>query len=163
MEHPNVKEELSKIYMETSSRKVDKMRKLEIEDHVYDIHKLQREKKYENQSRIKEVKINGNIYEGTLEVIKAIEEEMKTEMTSRDIIHRDEPPTEEEILFLDAIPDYQWTSEEIEELNKPTTLEEIRNILDTEVDLDKETTEEVLEVADDLDRTRNVARFACIN
>ena len=34
---------------------------------------------------------------------------------------------------------------------------------DTEVDLDKETTEEVLEVADDLDRTRNVARFACIN
>ena len=61
---------------------------------------------------------------------------MKTEMTSRDIIHRDEPPTEEEILFLDAIPDYQWTSEEIEELNKPTTLEEIRNNLDTEVDLD---------------------------
>ena len=132
----DVKEEMSKIYMETSSRKVDKMRKLEIEDHVYDIHKLQREKKYENQSRIKEVKINGNIYEGTLEVIKAIEEEMKTEMTSRDIIHRDEPPTEEEILFLDAIPDYQWTSQEIEELNKPTTLEEIRNILDTEVDLD---------------------------
>ena len=34
---------------------------------------------------------------------------------------------------------------------------------DTEVDLDKETTEEILEVADDLDRTRNVARFACIN
>ena len=34
---------------------------------------------------------------------------------------------------------------------------------DTEVDLDKETTEEVLEVADDLDRTRNVPRFACIN
>ena len=34
---------------------------------------------------------------------------------------------------------------------------------DTEVDLDKETTEEVLEVADDLDRTRNVAKFACMN
>ena len=31
---------------------------------------------------------------------------------------------------------------------------------DTEVDLDKDTTEEVLEVADDLDRMRNVARFA---
>ena len=31
---------------------------------------------------------------------------------------------------------------------------------DTEVDLDKETTEEVLEVADDLGRERNVVRFA---
>ena len=33
----------------------------------------------------------------------------------------------------------------------------------TEAALDEETTEEVLEVADDLDRTRNVARFACMN
>ena len=32
--------------------------------------------------------------------------------------------------------------------------------VDTEVALDEETTEEVLEVADDLDWMRNVARFA---
>ena len=42
-----IKKEMHQIYFERSRRLVDKIRGLEIEDHVYDIHKLQIQRKFE--------------------------------------------------------------------------------------------------------------------
>ena len=115
---------------------IDKMRRLEIDDHMYDIKKLQRERKYEGQSKIKEIRINGVTHEGTVNVIKAVEEEMKKELKSKDAEDFNALPTEEEKEFLKYIPVYSWTPEEVAELNKKTTATEVMNILETEVDLD---------------------------
>ena len=46
----NIKHQLDSVYQDRSSRKVEKMRCLEIENHLYDLHKLQNQKKFENQT-----------------------------------------------------------------------------------------------------------------
>ena len=45
----NIKSKMGMIYQERAKRKVDKMRCIEIDDHTYDIHKLQNQRKFENQ------------------------------------------------------------------------------------------------------------------
>ena len=55
----SIKIELDKIYQERSKRKVDKMRGIQINDHSFDIHKLQNQRKYENLRKINEIKIGG--------------------------------------------------------------------------------------------------------
>ena len=96
-ETKEVKKQLNEIYNRRSKEMIDKMRRLEIDDHMYDIKKLQRERKYEGQSKIKEIRINGVTHEGTVNVIKAVEEEMKKELKSKDA-------EEEKELFLKYIP-----------------------------------------------------------
>ena len=59
---------------------IDKMRGQEIDDQVYDIHKLQNQRKYEGQKRINEIKIEDEIYTGTKNVVNAIEHQMKQEL-----------------------------------------------------------------------------------
>ena len=75
-------------------------------------------------------------HEGTVNVIKAVEEEMKKELKSKDTEDFNALPTEEEKEFLKYIPVYSWTPEEVAELNKETTAAEVMNILEKEVDLD---------------------------
>ena len=48
----------------------------------------------------------------------------------------DEPPTPDELKFLDIIPQVEWLPEEIEKLNEPTTEQEVYDILRFETDLD---------------------------
>ena len=55
---------------------------IEIDDQIYDTHKLQNQKKFENQSRLKEIKIDDITYKGTPNVVKAIEEKMRDELKS---------------------------------------------------------------------------------
>ena len=55
----SIKIELDKIYQERSKKKVDIMRGIQINDHSFDIHKLQNQRKYENQRKINEIKIGG--------------------------------------------------------------------------------------------------------
>ena len=47
----NIKDEIIQIQKNRSKKLIDKMRGCEIEDHVYDIHKLQKERKYENNKK----------------------------------------------------------------------------------------------------------------
>ena len=47
-EMTEIKEELDKIYKDKARKQVNKIRKIEINDHVYDIHKLQNQRKFEN-------------------------------------------------------------------------------------------------------------------
>ena len=56
------------------------MRLLEIEDNVYDKHKLQNQREYENQKKINEIKIGDDLFTVTCNVIKAIEEKMRNEL-----------------------------------------------------------------------------------
>ena len=131
-----VKKDISEIQNNRSKKLVDKMRFREIDDHVYDIHKLQKERKYENQKTISELKIDGHMFEGTEQVVKGIHKKMKEELKAFNDKSRNEPPSFEEEAFLDLIPYYLWSEEEIEELNRPTSEEEIAYILNFEVDLD---------------------------
>ena len=131
-----IKNEMHQIYYERSKRLVDKIRGLEIEDHVYDIHKLQNQRKFENQKKLNEIKIKGEIFEGTPNVVKAIQKEMEEELKPFSTLDRDAPPSEEERYFLDKLEGITLTNEELEELVKPTTEEEVYYILKNEVDLD---------------------------
>ena len=131
-----IKKELNDIYEERSEKAINKMRGLLVDDHVYDIHKLQKERKYENQKKIKEIKIGDVTYTGTDEVVKAIERKMQEELTVFSGPEGEEPATDEEKRFLDLIPETTWTEEEKKILTGPTTEEEIEGILNYEVDMD---------------------------
>ena len=132
----SIKKELDEIYKERSIKATSRMRSLLVDDHVYDINKLQKERKYENQKKITEIKIGEKVYRGSEDVVKAIQEKMEGELTEFSGLHRDDQATEEEKAFLDLIPEPVWTEEEIEALTGPTREEEITEILNFEVDLD---------------------------
>ena len=61
---------------------------------------------------------------------------MKKELGCEDGEEMNDLPTEQEMEFLKYIPHYTWTKEEIYQLNKKTSSEEVINILENEVDLD---------------------------
>ena len=131
-----IKKELNGIYKERSMMKVKRMRKLEIENQVYDIQKLQREKRYESDKKIREIKIKDQIHSGTVNVVNSIQEEMEREMRARDWRKKEDPETEQEEELLNKIQSQTWTEDEEWELIKPITCEEIWQILNKEVDLD---------------------------
>ena len=100
---------------------------------MYDIHTLQNQRKFENQSKIRNIRINGNVYEGTIDVVKAIQEEMEKEVKGFITNVDDASRSEEE--FLNTVQKTDFTAEEIWNLNKPTT-EEVYGILKDETNLD---------------------------
>ena len=132
----SIKSELETIYQEKSKRKIDKMRGQEIDDHLYDIHKLQNQRRFEHQSKIQEISIGGNIYSGTENVISAIEEKMRMELKSHSDIKLNAPPTQDEEMFLGKIPKVELTEEERNELLCPVKESEITYILENEIDKD---------------------------
>ena len=79
-EFDQVVSKMNHFYEERSKRKIEKMRKLEIDDQVYDIHKLQSQRKYEGQKKINEIKLGDNVFTGTREISNAIENKMKLEL-----------------------------------------------------------------------------------
>ena len=131
-----VKIDMNHIYRDRCQQNIDKMRGLEIDDHTYDIHKLQNKKKFENQSRIREVKINGRVYEGSANVVGAIENKMREELNLYENRDFKAPVTEEEEDFLSNLSGVILSEIEKEELLAPTNSEEISFILNNEVDLD---------------------------
>ena len=132
----DVKQQMDLIYQERSKTKVDKMRGLEIDDSTYDIHKLQNQKKFENQSRIKEIKIGDTLYKGTPDVVKAIEEKMKSELDPHNDVDFYAPPSPAEEFFLSKLKPLTLNQKEKEDLLGPTNQEEISFILNHEVDPD---------------------------
>ena len=132
----DVKNQLDLIYQDRSKRKIDKMRCIEIDDQTYDIHKLQNQKKFENQSRLKEIKIDDITYKGTPNVVKAIEEKMRDELKSFGQADFNAPPSEMEEHFLSKLKKVSLNENEMDELLAPTNEEEIGNILENEVDPD---------------------------
>ena len=136
LELDSVKQQMDFIYQKRSREKIDKMRGLEIDNSVYDIHLLQNQRKYENQKKIKEIKIGENIYSGTKDVIKAIEEKMRIELGPHSNLDFDATITHEEQVFLSKLSKVALTDEEKADLLSPTTEIEISCILEHEVDKD---------------------------
>merc|ERR1711954_446539 len=95
--------ECRKIWMTQNVQKrtdkaVERLKKTRIENHVYDIHTLQNQRKFENQSKIRNIRINRNVYEGTIDVVKAIEGEMEEEVNGFRTNIDDVSRSEEEFL-----------------------------------------------------------------
>ena len=109
---------------------------LEIDTPNYDIHKLQNQRKFESQSRIKEIKIGDIIYKGNAEVVKGIEDKIRNEVKHFGDLNFDAPVSPAEEYFLANIKKMILTNEEKEDLSRPTSEEEIAFILNNEVDLD---------------------------
>ena len=115
---------------------LNKTKKERLDNQTYDIFTLQNQRKYENQKKIKEIRIRGEVVEGTVKVVEKIQEEMEEEMKSYGTLGMDKPPTPDELKFLDIIPQVEWLPKEIEKLNEPTTEQEVYDILRFETDLD---------------------------
>ena len=130
----NIKREMALFYDAKSKEKIDKMRLLEIEDNIYDIHKLQNRRKYENKKKINEIKIGDDLFTGTCNIIKAIEEKMRNELEEHEDFNSLRTQLEEE--FVSKLPKINLTEDEKQLLVCPTKEEEISFILANEVDKD---------------------------
>ena len=86
--------------------------------------------------KISELIIEGNRVSGTVEVVQAIEDKMREELSSFESVDRDHPPSLAEREFLDKIERVEWTDIEKEKLTGPTNEDEVSVILENEVDLD---------------------------
>ena len=131
-----VKMKMQKIYTERSREKIDKMRCLQIENHMYDIHTLQNRKKYEAQTKIREIQIDGVNYKGIKDVVKAIQDKIANEVEAYEESNLEDSITAEEDFFLSKLDAVELTDEERCKLLEPTSEEEIEYILKNEVDLD---------------------------
>ena len=110
----NIKREMDLFYKERSKLKVDKMKSLEIDDYVYDIHKLQNQRKYENQKKINEIQIGNELFSGTTNVVEAIENKMRKELEAHDEGDFNAPPSQSEDDFLSKLTKVHLSEEEKE-------------------------------------------------
>ena len=108
---------------------------MEIEDHVYDIHKLEKQKKYESGTKIRKLNIEGERYEGTLKILDAIEVKIKKEVEDYDM-EMEKEVTEKEFTFLKEMEALRLTEAEKEEIICPVTEKECEEIFKHEVHLD---------------------------
>ena len=132
----NIKESLDLLYQKRSKNKIDEMRGIEIDDPTYDIHKLQNQRKFESQSKIKEIKIGNLTHRGTPDVVKAIEDKILLEVSPYNDVDFDAPPSFEEAYFLSKLEVLVLSDGDREQLLGPTNQEEISWILENEVDMD---------------------------
>ena len=136
VEFENVVQNMNEYYEARSKKMIDKIRGQEIDDQVYDIHKLQNQRKYEGQKKITELKIEDKIYTGTKDVVNAIEDKMRLELESHLDTELNAPHSNEEEDFISKIVGIQLTEDERESLIRPIEEEEIGFILGLEVDKD---------------------------
>ena len=88
------------------------MRGLQIDDHTYDIHKLQNQSKYQGQTRINEIEIDGVMYSGLSNVLQAISKRIAAEVGHHSDLEMDSSPTLEEEFFLSKLGEVCLTEEE---------------------------------------------------
>ena len=136
VEFENVVQQMNELYEARSKKMIDKMRGQEIDDQVYDIHKLQNQRKYEGQKKITELKIEDTIHTGTKDVVNAIENRMRLELESYNDTELNSPLSVEEEEFISKLEGVELTEVEREALIRPVEEEEIGFILSMEVDKD---------------------------
>ena len=128
--------DLNKFYNKNVQKKIDDSRYLEIKDNVYDIIKKQKETKYRKSGLIDQIKIDGVVYRGNMEIIDAIERKMRNELTGFNS-GKTSLPDDKEKQFLDFLPKLDLEPFEVENLEKDILEDEIAEVLDSnEIDLD---------------------------
>ena len=135
-EYNRIKADLVKISDKKSEEAVDHLKFDHIKDHMYDIQKLKAQKRYENKGKINSIIIEGTKYEGTENVVNAIKEKLRRDLSKYGNQDWDDPPTASEAFFLDKVAKADLDEDEKKELLGPITEEEVRQILTHEVDLD---------------------------
>ena len=66
-----------------------------------------KQRKYENQKKISEIQIENEIYSGNDDVVRAIENKMRTELRSFDELDLCQPSTMDERVFLEKNAGYK--------------------------------------------------------
>ena len=127
---------MHRLYQGNARMKIDKMRCIQMENHTYDINKLQSQRKFEGQSRIDEIDIAGKRYNGTEEVVCAIHEMISEEVYTYSYDGSEEEQISGEETFLSKLNEICLSDEEKTDLLGPISKEEIIYILKHEVDLD---------------------------
>ena len=123
-------------YIINVKKKIDDSRYLEIKDNVYDIIKKQKETKYRKSGLIDQIKIDGVVDRGNMEIIDAIERKMRNELTGFNS-GKTSLPDDKEKQFLDFLPKLDLEPFEVENLEKDISEDEIAEVLDSnEIDLD---------------------------
>ena len=135
-EYNRIKADLVKISDKKSEEAVDHLKFDHIKDHMYDIQKLKAQKRYENKGKINSIIIEGTKYEGTENVVTAIKEKLRRDLSKYGNQDWDDPPTASEAFFLNKVAKADLDEDEKKELLGPITEEEVRQILTHEVDLD---------------------------
>ena len=107
-----------------------------IKDHLYDVQKLKAQKRYENKGKINSIIIEGAKHTGTKNVVNAIKEKLKSDLSKFGNQDWDDPPTVNESFFLDKVAKADLDEAEMKELLGPVTAEEVKQILMHEVDPD---------------------------
>ena len=130
-----IRKEIRKIWNKKTERILEKNKSVEIEDHVYDIHKLEKQKKYESASNIRKLNIEGSKFEGTLSILNGLEQKIKKEDEDWDL-NMDDEIMEEELSFLREMDVLRMTDAEKEKVIGSVSEEECEEIFKHQVNLD---------------------------
>ena len=117
-EMKEIKRLIEEIYKKKVEKQLDKISNIKIKDHAQNIHKLQNQRKFENQKKITEIKIKGKVYQGIVNIVEAIQKEMELELGTPK--NKNEKPTKDEKYFLDKLENIVLSDTEVQELIKPT-------------------------------------------
>ena len=130
-----IRMEIRILWNKKTERILEKNKSVEIEDHVYDLHKLEKQKKYENGSNIRKLNIEGTKFEGTLQILDGLERKIKTEVEDFDV-DLEEEITEEEMFFLKEMEILRMTEAEKQKIIGAVSEEECEEIFKNQVNLD---------------------------
>ena len=130
-----IREELRNIMKKKTARIIEKNKSVQIVDHIYDIQKVQKQKKYESNSQMKKLNIGGNTYEGTMEILRGMEAKIKSEVEDYEMDDLT-GASEEEMEFLMEMEEAQFTEAEKKEMVGLVTEDECELIFEEQVNLD---------------------------
>ena len=130
-----IRMEIRKIWNKKTERILEKNKSVEIEDHVYDIHKLEKQKKYENGTHIRKLNIEGSKFEGTIQILEGLEQKIKREVEDFDL-NMDDEVTEKELDFLREMDVLRMTEAEKENVIGSVSEKECEEIFKHQVNLD---------------------------
>ena len=127
--------DLNAFYREENAKKVRDAKYLEIKDHVFDIVKAQKEKKYVNGSNIDKIRVDGVVYDSDSAMVDAVENKMRKELAKFPKDDWSRGPDEKDLAFLDLLPKLEMEADELQEIERNITMHEVELVLG-EVDLD---------------------------
>ena len=130
-----IRTELRKIEQKRTERIIEKNKSVEIEDHIYDINKLEKQKKYENSKKIMKLNIRGDTFEGTLNILGGVENKIKAEVEDYELDNMDEPSAEE-LEFLLEMDHLQLSDMDKKEIVGAVLKDECEEIFKNQVNLD---------------------------
>ena len=124
------KKQMEQFYKDEIDSKDNENKVRVLRDHHFDIQKDQRKFKFSDSSFITKLNIEGNLFEGTEEIVNAVHSHMTEELTAHSNFDESDPANQKESEFLDLISELTLSDQQISELEKPIEEEEFEDIFD---------------------------------